>query len=78
MAGSLLLGPVHTYTDIFENGGFSSVLALRPHVNGVFGDHKRRFSNMLSRVKTFENAGFVFTCGWAKTEVFENDDVFKN
>ena len=54
---------------------FFSVLALRPHVNGVFRMRKRRFSKTLSRVEVFENAVFVFTCGRAKTKVFENDDV---
>ena len=54
---------------------FFSVLALRPHVNGVFGMRKRRFSKTLSRVEVFENAVFVFTCGRVKTKVFENDDV---
>ena len=55
--------------------GFFSVLALRPHVNGVFGMRKRRFLKTLSRVEVFENAVFVLTCGQVKTEVFENDDV---
>ena len=32
---------------------FSSVLPLRPHVNGVFGNRKRRFSKTLSRVEVF-------------------------
>ena len=51
---------------------FFSVLALRPHVNGVFGMRKRRFSKTLARVEVFENAVFVFTCRRVKTEVFEN------
>ena len=59
----------------FKTEVFFSVLALRPHVNGVFGNRKRRFSKTLSRVDFFENAVFMFTCGRAKTEVFENDDV---
>jgi hypothetical protein len=54
---------------------FFSVLVLRPHVNGVFGNRKRRFSKTLSRVEVFENAVFEFTRGRAKTKVFENDDV---
>ena len=54
---------------------FFSVLALRPHVNGVFGMRKRRFSKPLSRVEVFENAVFLFACGRMKTKVFENDDV---
>ena len=65
-------GPVHTYADIFKNGGFFSVLALRPHVNGVFGMRKRRFLKTLSRVEVFENAVFVFTRRRVKTVVFEN------
>ena len=32
------------------------------------------FSNTLCRVKSFENAGFLFTCGLTETEVFEYDD----
>ena len=51
---------------------FFSVLALRSHVNGVFGMRKRRFSKTLSRVEVFENAVFVFTCRRVKTEGFEN------
>ena len=30
---------------------------------------------MLSRVDLFENAVVLFSCGWVKTELFENDDV---
>jgi hypothetical protein len=48
---------------------FLSVLVLRPHVNGVYGNRKRRFSKTLSRVEVFENAVFVFSCGRAKTKV---------
>ena len=54
---------------------FSSVLALHPDVNGVFGELKRRFSKTLFKVEVFENAVFAFTCGRVKTEVFENDDL---
>ena len=32
---------------------------------------KYRFSNPVARVKIFENAGFPFTCGRTKKEVFE-------
>ena len=59
--------PVHTYPVFLKTEVFSSVLPLRPHVNGVFGDQKRRFSKTLSRVEIFENAGFAYTCGRAKT-----------
>ena len=34
---------------------FFSEYGYRPHVTGVFGNRKRRFSNTLSRVETFEN-----------------------
>ena len=33
------------------------------------------FSETLSKVKIFENAGHSFTCGRTKTEVLEYDDV---
>ena len=33
------------------------------------------FSKTFSRGKIFEDAGFSFTCGRTKTEVFENNDV---
>ena len=65
------------YADTFENEveDIFSVLLLRPHVNGFFGNRRRRFSKTLPTVEVFENAVFVFTCGRAKTEVFENDGV---
>ena len=31
-------------------------------------------SNTLCRAKSFENAGFLFTCGRTETVVFEYDD----
>ena len=34
---------------------------------------KASFSNTLCRVKSFENAGFLFSCGRTETEVFEYD-----
>ena len=37
------------------------------------GHGKRIFLKMLSRVEIFENAGFSFTCGRTKAEVFKND-----
>ena len=50
-------------------------MAYRPHVSDENGHPKRIFSKTLSRVEIFENAGFSFTCGRKKTEVFEYDDV---
>ena len=69
-------GPVHTHQFLFENGYFfSSCLAYCPHVSGENGYRKRMFSKTLSRVEIFGNAGFSFTCGRTKTEVFSCDDL---
>ena len=54
---------------------FFSEYGYRPHVTGVFGHQKRRFSNTLSRAKTFENGDASYSCGRAKTDVFKYDDV---
>jgi hypothetical protein len=32
-AKELCSGPVHTYPDTFENGGFSRIVFARPYVN---------------------------------------------
>ena len=45
------------------------------HVFGENGHLKRIISKAVSRVKLFENAGHLFTCGRTKTEVSEYDDV---
>ena len=36
---------------------------------------RKRFSNTLSRVETFENGDSLYPCGRTKTEVFKYDDV---
>jgi len=55
---------------------FFTSLDYRQHVAGENGHWKRIFSKKtLSRVETSEKAGFSFTCGRTKTEVFEYDDV---
>ena len=54
---------------------FFSSVACRPHVSGENGHRKPVFSKTLSRVETFENAGFSTTCRRTKTEVFQYDDV---
>ena len=44
----------------------------------VFGENCHRkciFSKTFSRVEIFKKAGFSFTCGRTKTEVFQYDDV---
>ena len=42
---------------------------FRPHVNGVFGHQKRRFSKTVPRV------AYSFCVEWPKAEVFEYEDV---
>ena len=54
---------------------FLSVSAFRPHVSDENGHRKRKLLKTLSKVETFENGVFVFSCGHLKTELFENDDV---
>ena len=51
-------GPVHMYPDIyffFKSEVCLSILAFRPHVIGIFGRRRRRFSQMVQRVKILEN-----------------------
>ena len=62
------LGPVHTYPFLFENAHFFS--AYGPHASGENDHRKLIFSKTLSRAEIFENAGFSFTCGRTKTEIF--------
>ena len=54
---------------------FFSEYDYRPHITGLFGHQKRRFSNTLSRVESFENGDSSHSCGWAKTETSKYDDV---
>ena len=69
----LVLGPVHSYPDIFEES-FLSAFGLRSHREGVFGHRKRSFSKTLFRGDLFENVVFLLLCGRVKTELFENAD----
>ena len=51
-------GPVHTYPDIyffFKSEVCLSILAFRPHVIGIFGRRRRKFSQMVPRVEILEN-----------------------
>ena len=52
-----------------------SEYGYRLHVSGVFGHRKRRFSNTLSRVASFENGDSLYSCGRAKTGAFKYDDA---
>ena len=55
---------------------FISSLAYHPHVSSENSHRKHIFSKTLSRVgPVFENAGFSFTCGQTKMEVFKYVDV---
>ena len=45
---------------------FFSVLAFRPHVNGIFGNQKRRFSKTVPTAKFLENANLSFSWGRMK------------
>ena len=63
------------YRDFFENEDFfSSVLALRPQVNGVFGHRTRWFSKTVTRVDFFRKCQLLVFV-WTETKVFEYDDV---
>ena len=60
----------------FKNGDLLSVLASRPHVNGVFGHQKCRFLKTVPKMEFFQKtAGLSFPRGRTKTEVFECDGV---
>ena len=62
------LDPVHTQPGTLENGLFFSEYGYRPNASDVFGHRKRRFSNTLCRVESFENGDSPYLCGRAKTE----------
>ena len=75
IALNLLKAPSTRISFCLKTGIFSSCLAYYPHVSGENGHLKRMFSKTLSRVEIFGNAGFSFTCGRTKTEVFSCDDL---
>ena len=60
---------------LWKTKTFFSEYGYRSHVTGVFGQRKRRFTNTLSRVESFENGDSSYSSGRAKTEVFKYDDV---
>ena len=60
------------YPFLFENGYFFCPVWPTIHTYPVKNGHRKRiFSKTLSRLEIFENAGFSFTCGRTKMEVFE-------
>ena len=63
-----------------ENGGFQihspGWRVLKTEIYRIRVDgRKRRFSNTLSRVESFENGDSSYSCGRAKMEVFKYDDI---
>ena len=67
-----LLGSVHTYPDIFEDGDFVLRLSLPSTSKRRFRAPKTEVSKAPSREDFFENAGLSFSCG---RTLFEYDDV---
>ena len=49
---------------LWKTETFFSEYGYRPHVSGVFGHRKRRFSNTLSRVESFENGDSIVVFVW--------------
>ena len=66
-------GLVHTYAFLFENEDFFLRFGLPP--TRIWW---QRSSQTLSRVKFFENTGFLSTCERTKTEFFEYDDALNH
>ena len=61
-----VLGPVHTYPDIFENGHFFSVLAFRAQT-AFSGTKNAGFQKRSLEWSFFENAGLEGSSGRTKT-----------
>ena len=70
-------GPFHAYPDIyiyiyiyiyifFKSEIYLSILAFRPHVIGIFGRRRSRFSQMVPRVEILKD-----DMGWTNTEDLE-------
>ena len=68
------------YLVLIKIPDFFSVLALRPHVNGVRFRHQKRdgFSKTVPVMYICENAGYSFTCKRTRAEVLEKDDIRHN
>ena len=65
----------HVTFFVFENGYFFPPVWSTVHMYPVKTViENASFSNTLYRVKSFENAGFLFTCGRTEAGVFEYDD----
>ena len=64
------------YPDIFENGGFFLLFNLPFTCKRRFGHRKRYFSRTVTRVKVFENAGFLYLCLSVMLSYFHHFSVF--
>ena len=72
-----LLLAVHSYPFLFENGDFFPPVWLTVHTYSVKAvTENSSFKKLsLSRVKIFESAVLLYSCGWKKTVVYGNDYV---
>ena len=69
-----VLGTFHAYPGFLKTEIFPLHFSL--YIWTAFSNtKKRRFSKTVLWVEVFENARLSFTCGRAKTEIFEYDDV---
>ena len=72
------LGPVLTYSHIFESATFSFRIRLSSTPIRRIRMRIRSFLNPLSRVEIFESANNLEPCGRASPDIFESDDVTKS
>ena len=72
---SVELGPVHTYTDIFESATFSLRKRLPSTPIRRIRQRIRKKINTLSKVEKNISATNPLTCGRVNTDIFLSDDV---
>ena len=65
-----ILGPVHTYPDIFESATFSFRIRLSSTRIRRIRKQIRKFLNPLSRVEIFESDNISDTCGRSNPDIF--------
>ena len=69
------LGPVHTYTDIFESATFSLRIRLPSTRIRRIRQRIRKKINTLSKVEKNISATNPLTCGQVNPDIFLSDDV---
>ena len=69
------LGPVHTYTDIFESATFSLRIRLPSTRIRRIRQQIRKKINTLSKVEKNISATNPLTCGRVNPDIFLSDDV---